>query len=155
MPEPGGARPDLRTDVRLQLRHSELRPVYVAAAEERAVPGQPRRLGDLALVAGRENLGQAVVLRLLTPRGELAALGHPEYGSRLHELVGRVNTETTRNLVKLYVLESLAAEPRIAKVLEVAVTPAPGSRDRVDVVVRVQPSPPGEALAIGPLTLEL
>ena len=52
-------------------------------------------------------------MRLLTPRGELAELGHPEYGSRLHELIGSPNSETRRSLAKLFVLESLAQEPRI------------------------------------------
>ena len=145
----------LGTDVRLELRHYELRPVYVAGTELRAVPRHPRRLGDLAVTAGRDNLGQAVLMRLLTPRGELAELGHPEYGSRLHELVGRTNTASTRNLVKLYVLEALAGEPRVEKVLEVEVGPAPGTRDLVDVSLRVLPSLNGEPLLIGPLTLEL
>jgi phage baseplate assembly protein W len=148
-------RPELGTDLRLELRHSALRPVYVAAADLRTVPGQPRRLGDLGRTAGRDNLAQAVVMRLLTPRGELEALGHPEYGSRLHELVGRTNTTSTRNLAKLYILESLAAEPRVEKVVRVDVAPAPGTRDRVDVQLQVLPARDLEPLLIGPLTLEL
>jgi phage baseplate assembly protein W len=149
--------PQLLTDIRLALRHSSLRPVYVAGEVERRVTTRQasRVLTDLALVAGRDNLGQAVLMRLLTPRGELAELAHPEYGSRLHELIGRQNTETTRNLIRLYILESLEQEPRIAKVLEVAVTPSPGTRDRVDVLLRVQPIGPNGALSLGPLTLEL
>ncbi len=94
-------------------------------------------------------------MRLLTPRGELAALGHPEYGSRLHELIGRQNTETTRNLVKLHILESLAAEPRIEEVVELAVTPAPGTRERVNVLLQVRPVGETAVVAIGPFTLEL
>ena len=94
---------------------------------------------DFATLDGRDNLGQAVMMRLLTPRGELAELGHPEYGSRLHELIGAPNTETRRNLAKLYVLEALAQEPRIEKVVEVTVTPAVEERDLVDILIRVQP----------------
>src|SRR5947209_14155752 len=94
--------PQLLTDLRLELRHAELRPVYVVGDESRRVLTGPQgrlvnRL-DLQVVSGTDNLAQAVLMRLLTPRGELAALGHPEYGSRLHELVGRQNTATTRNL---------------------------------------------------------
>jgi phage baseplate assembly protein W len=148
-------RPELGTDLRLELRHYELRPVYVAATDLRAVPGQPRRLGDIGRATGRDNLAQAVVMRLLTPRGELEALGHPEYGSRLHELIGRTNTASTRNLAKLYVLESLAAEPRIEKVVRVEVAPRPGTRDQVDVQLQVLPARDVEPLLIGPLTLEL
>jgi phage baseplate assembly protein W len=151
----GEDRPELGTDLRLELRNYELRPVYVAASELRTVPGQPRRLGDLGRTAGRDNLAQAVIMRLLTPRGELEALGHPEYGSRLHELVGRPNTVSTRNLAKLYVLESLAAEPRVQKVVRVDVGPSPGTRDRVDVLLQVLPARDLEPLLIGPLTLEL
>ena len=67
-------------------------------------------------------------MRLLTPRGELAELGHPEYGSRLNELLGTPNSETRRGLAKLFVLEALAQEPRIEKVLDVTVVPHPDRR---------------------------
>lgn len=144
----------LLTDIRLALRRNELRPVYALASAPRRVPKVGTRL-DLATVDGRENLGQAVVLRLLTPRGELAPLGHPTYGSRLHELVGRQNTETTRNLVKLHILESLQQEARIAKVTRLEVQPALGTRDRVDVLLVVEPVGAAPAVTIGPFTLEL
>src|SRR5918995_1791759 len=97
----------LLTDIGLTLRRSELRPVYTVATERRRIPGRPERFVDVGGVDGRENLGQAIIMRLLTPRGELSELAHPDYGSRLHELIGRQNTETTRNLVKLFILESL------------------------------------------------
>jgi phage baseplate assembly protein W len=79
---------------------------------------QPRRTRagesyDLGSVAGRENLAQALLLRLLTPRGSLAALGHAAYGSRLHELIGQRKTEALRNLCRAYVLEVVAQEPRV------------------------------------------
>ena len=96
-----------------------------------------------------------MLLRLLTPRGELAELAHPEYGSRLHELIGRGNTETTRNLVKLFILESLKQEPRLAAIDEVLVTPTPGRRDRVDVLIRVKPIAATTSVTIGPFTLAL
>jgi phage baseplate assembly protein W len=149
--------PWLRTDLLLTLRHASLRPVYaVDTAERLVVTRQARRtLTDFALVSGRDNLAQAVIVRLLTPRGELAELAHPDYGSRLHELIGRPNTETTRHLVRLYILESLAREPRLAQVLEVVVEPSPGTRDRVDVLLRVQPIGRTGALSLGPFSLEL
>jgi phage baseplate assembly protein W len=150
--------PQLLTDIRLVLRHGALRPVYEVAAVRTAVttPQGPRPVLDLDVAAGRDNLGQAVVLRLLTPRGELAALGHPDYGSRLHELIGRPNTETTRNLVRLFILESLAREPRIEpKGVTVAVEPLPGTRDSVEVRLTIQPIGGAEVLDVGPLVLEL
>lgn len=66
-----------------------------------------------ALLDGRHNLGQALVLRLLTPRGALAGLGHAAYGSRLHELVGERKDEASRARCKAFVLEAVAAEPRV------------------------------------------
>lgn len=72
---------------------------------------------DLAPVAGVDNAVQAVIHRIMTARGELADLGHPEYGSRHHELIGKPNSENNRNLVKLYILQALALEPRIEKIL--------------------------------------
>ncbi len=76
---------------------------------------------DLQRLAGVENLQQALLMRFLTEVGELAHLGHPTYGSRLHELVGRPNTEGTRNLAKLYTLQALQEEPRVAQVRSVDV----------------------------------
>ena len=68
---------------------------------------------DLARLDGRENLAQALILRLLTARGSLASLGHGAYGSRLGELIGRRKTDATRALCKAYVLEAVAQEPRV------------------------------------------
>jgi phage baseplate assembly protein W len=147
----------LLTDVRLDLRHHELRPVYAIATERRRVATEQRtlELTDFRTIEGRDNLGQAVIVRLLTPRGELTPLAHPDYGSRLHELIGPQNTETARNLVKLHILESLAAEPRIDEVVELSVTPAPRTRDRVNVLLRVLPVGETAVVTIGPFTLEL
>jgi phage baseplate assembly protein W len=77
---------------------------------------------DLEPLSGVDNLIQALLLRFLTPTGELTALGHPEYGSRLHELIGELNNETNRNRAKLFVLQTLEAEPRVKKALSASVT---------------------------------
>lgn len=77
---------------------------------------------DLDTLTGADNLVQALLLRFLTPVGELAPLGHPDYGSRLAELVGELNNDTNRNRAKLYVLQALALEPRVRQVLSVSVT---------------------------------
>src|SRR5215210_2706399 len=145
----------LLTDIRLGLRRRELRPVYEVDTDRRRVPTRPRLLFDMGVVSGSGNLAQAVIMRLLTPRGELSALGHPEYGSRLHELIGRQNTETTRNLMKLHILESLQVEPRIEELVEVIVEPDQVGRDRVNVLLRLKPLGEAGAATIGPFTLEL
>ena len=106
--------------------------------------------GDLRTVAGRENLAQAVVNRLLTRRGELARLGHPQYGSRLHLLVGELNNMRTRGLAEIYIRESLEQEPRIQAVTRVAFAPpARGlERDTLYVSITVQPAGGGDDLTL-------
>ena len=145
----------LLIDLAIQAVHRELRPVYRLSERQTLTPNGRQTSWDFIVRDGLENLAQAIIVRLLTPRGELAALGHPEYGSRVHELIGRENTATQRNLLKLHVLEALQHEPRIAKVAELAVTPSPGTRSTVDVLLRVQPVGVTELVQIGPFTIEL
>ncbi len=145
----------LLTDIRLELSHRELRPVYAVADVQRRGPGGEGILQDVDTICGRDNLIQAVIIRLLTPLGELSALGHPDFGSRLHELVGRVNTETTRNLIRLRILESLQREPRIQEIVEVTVEPSVARRSSADVSIVVLPIGVTETVRIGPFTLEL
>jgi phage baseplate assembly protein W len=133
------------TDLHLRLLHHTLRPVYTVAT----------RGNDLAVVGGAGSLAQALIIRLLTPRGEMAALGHPDYGSRLNELIGQPNTATRRNLATLYVLEALRDEPRVAKVTSVEVTTVPGTGSLVRITVRLQPAGTGGELVVGPFELEL
>jgi phage baseplate assembly protein W len=82
---------------------------------------------------GADNLVQALFLRFLTPMGELSRLGHPDYGSRLGELIGELNNQTNRNRAKLFVLEALAAEPRVKEVRSVTVTQNKSDRTRMDI----------------------
>jgi phage baseplate assembly protein W len=96
-------------------------------------------LGDLDTVTGVDNLVQALLIRFNTPLGDLAALGHPDFGSRLHDLIGSGNTETTRNLVRLFTLETLRQEPRVREVRSLVVQTIDGQPDRVLVSVDVVP----------------
>jgi phage baseplate assembly protein W len=93
---------------------------------------------DLEVLADVSNLKQALLLRFLTHTGELAVLGHPDYGSRLHLLIGELNTEATRNRAKLYVLEALQAEPRVKEILSVDVVAIRRDRTRVDIDVNLR-----------------
>lgn len=94
---------------------------------------------DLDLLARVDNLSQAILLRFLTEVGELKQLGHPDYGSRLFELIGELNTETNRNRAKLFVLEALQAEPRVKEVRSVSVTQNRADRTRMDISVSLHP----------------
>ena len=145
----------LLRDLAVYAVHRELRPVYRLSERLTVAPNGREVEWDFLPRDGQENLAQAVLLRLLTPLGELAALGHPEYGSRVPELIGRENTGTRRNLLKLYILEALQYEPRVAKVAELGVRPSPGTRSTVDVLLRVQPVRATALVQIGPFSIEL
>lgn len=122
----------------------------------------PRAVGvrataaGLATVSGRANLAQALILRLLTPRGSLSALGHAAYGSRLGELVGRRNDANAHNLARLSVIEAIAQEPRVAQLqsLSVETDPADAGVIRIsfDVLASAGLDPTGQPLS---LSLEL
>lgn len=145
----------LLRDYRLDLMHSELRPVYEVETAYQSMPKGQGRRRDFATIDGGENLGQALLMRILTPRGELARLGHPEYGSRVHEIIGSGNTDTTRNLLKLFIIEAVQREPRVEEIIEIKISPAPGLRDSVDVSLMVKAIGFVDTIHIGPFTLNV
>jgi phage baseplate assembly protein W len=108
---------------------------------------------DLRVTEGRNNIAQALMVRLLTPLGSLSTLGHSEYGSRLGELIGQRKTEELRNLCRAFVLEAVAREPRVeAKVVELTFDPKAEQVDNFVLTVAVQPIAGGDPVA---LSLEL
>ena len=80
-------------------------------------------LQDLETVSGLENLVQALTLRLLVDRGELAGLAHPRYGSRIRDLIGEPLDRPNLELLRRYVRQELLRDPRVEEVLQVTVTP--------------------------------
>ncbi|MDB9527108.1 GPW/gp25 family protein [Oscillatoria sp. CS-180] len=110
---------------------SSTAPVNVAISADRPV--------DLATLTADDNLKQALLLRFLTPFGELASLGHPTYGSRLYTLIGELNNDVNRNRAKVYVLQALAAEPRVQEVQSVRVTTNASDRTRIDIDISLIP----------------
>ena len=101
-------------------------------------------LRDIERADGLANLEQALANRLKTRKGELTALGHPNYGSRHHELIGEPNVERTRHLIKLYVLQALRDEPRIERVLSADVRAEhnpPRDSVRIELALRVRGEP--------------
>jgi phage baseplate assembly protein W len=96
--------------------------------------------GDIKLVGSRANLAQAIVNRLLTRVGELENLGHPEYGSRLFQLIGEPNSNRARALAELYIREALANEPRVQEILSISFappSPRPEKRGVLDASISV------------------
>lgn len=71
--------------------------------------------GDLVVVAGLDNLKQAVRHRLETERGDL--IFHPQYGSLVRRLIGSVNGPTAGLLAAGYAKAAVLADPRISSVL--------------------------------------
>lgn len=94
---------------------------------------------DLDIYSDANNLVQALFLRFLTPVGEMEPLGHPDYGSRLSELIGELNNETNRNRAKLFTLQALQAEPRIKEIRSVDVTQNRADRTIMDIKISVLP----------------
>lgn len=107
-------------------------------------------LTDLDTIGGRENVGQALMLRLLTPKGALAGLGHAGYGSRLGELVGQGKTEALRGLCRAYILEAVREEPRVQdKPLAITFDPAREQPSDFVVEIAVLPVSGGDPVALG------
>jgi phage gp46-like protein len=105
---------------------------------------------DLAVAEGGDALRQALIVRLLTPLGSLGPLGHAGFGSRLHELIGRLSTPETRQLARSYVIQAIAEERRVKKILDIQVeTPLQENQDRLRIFVRVEPALELEAVALG------
>ena len=149
----------LLTDLALDLKDNRIRPVYEVATRDRRLPAGRGGVRDFHRVSGRDNMRQAIMMRLLTPMGELAGLGHRDYGSRLHTLVGQGNTDTTRNLIRLYILESLKKEPRVEKVERLTVSLVHRQPSLVSVILAVKPvartANDSTTLDVGPFTLNL
>ena len=116
-----------------------------------AAGGRNRRNGDaidLRASAGRENLAQALILRLLTKQGSLGELGHPQYGSRLVNLIGHENNETNRHLARLYTIEALGQEPRVREVTGLAIQTVQSQPDTIRVSFSVVPVDDDDPLAL-------
>jgi hypothetical protein len=120
----------------------------------KVVPGgrgglpQTGDIRDLSPVAGRENLAQALILRLLTQQGALSGLGHPDYGCRLVELIGRLNNDTTRNLARLFTMQAIAQEQRVSQLLDLSVDTFPGQPDTIRISFSVLPLNDDQPLAL-------
>lgn len=112
--------------------------------------GLPKKgtVSDLGLTSGRANLAQALVLRLLTRQGALTGLGHPAYGSRLTELIGELNNERTRNLARLYTIETIRQEPRVAELLDIFVETSTAEFETIRIGFSVRPVNDDDPLAL-------
>jgi len=95
--------------------------------------------GDFETVKDEDNLAQAIITRLSTDQGELYDIGHADYGSRLHEVIGEINNEATRQRLKALVRECLVQERRIVEINNISVLPDPSDLHRVDIEITILP----------------
>jgi phage baseplate assembly protein W len=104
---------------------------------------RPNDAGDLEVARGNENIIQALTLRLRVRRGELAALGWPAYGSRLHELIGEPNINRVHVRLMAYARSAIEEDPRVAEVSEVSASPSGRDTVRLTMEIRLidQPNP--------------
>ena len=89
--------------------------------------------GGLDTVAGLDNLVQALSLRLLVDRGDLAGNGHPRYGSKIRDLIGEPMDRANRELIRRYVRRALLEDPRVQDVVETVVSVRADAPDSVEV----------------------
>lgn len=111
--------------------------------------------GDFETVSDDNNLVQAIMHRLTTDEGELYDIGHADYGSRLHDLVGEPNNARTRERLKNLIHACLAEEPRIIEVTDIKVTQNQYDLNRLDIEITVLPIGKSTVLSVVyPFSLE-
>ncbi len=105
----------------------------------------PDNFNDLELARGNENIVQALTLRLKVRKGELERLGWPNYGSRLHELIGEPNNTRTHAKLMGYARQAIERDPRVAEIQDIRTQVFPGERSGVrlymDILLIDQPTP--------------
>ncbi|MDH3973539.1 MAG: DUF2634 domain-containing protein [Deltaproteobacteria bacterium] len=94
--------------------------------------------GQAECVSGKENLVQALKLRLLMYRGELTGLGHPRHGTVIRDLLGEPMTSANLELLRRYVRKAILADSRVARVESIVVIPRRDLSGAVDVTAVVR-----------------
>lgn len=99
--------------------------------------------GTLRRVEGYENLTQALLMRLNTPKGSLIL--HPEYGNSLGELLGQRNTEANVNKILVNIERTIRQDSRVKNV---SVTATSVDDEEVTIGVTITPIDFDEQIAI-------
>jgi phage baseplate assembly protein W len=103
----------------------------------------PDYQGDIALTQSTDNISQALTLRILVRRGELTRLGWPDFGSRVHELIGEPNNLRTRTRLMAFARSAIEGDPRVVEVTNVKAEPTERSLVRLEMDVQLisEPNP--------------
>ena len=108
-----------------------------AGGSDLTLEGPVGSSGDLALAYGNANAVQALSLRLRVRKGELALLGWPDYGSRLHELIGERYLPRTRLKAQVFAREAVEADARVRRVEAIEVVSIAGERTLLRLAMQV------------------
>lgn len=92
--------------------------------------------GEVVVASEEVNLAQSILHRLRTAKGELADIGHPNYGSTIFNFVGQPNNEIVRARLKMTIRETLAQEPRIKEIKSIAVKSRLPSKEKAKEIER-------------------
>lgn len=114
---------------------ADLRLAWPALPQDPSAPPPPP---GPAMVEGRDNLVQALLLRLAVDRGELAGLAHPRYGSRIYDLIGEPMDRANKELLRRYVREALKSERRVKEILWVRVEERASEPGVLDITAAVR-----------------
>ena len=93
--------------------------------------------GKVQTISGRENLVQALTLRLMVEAGEITCLGHPRYGTRIRDLIGEPLDRANLELIRRYVRQALMQDSRVSEVNTLIVRPRESEPGAVEVVAVV------------------
>lgn len=75
---------------------------------------RPSSSGDFEVVAGAPNLAQQLNHRIATPKGQL--MRHPEYGSTLYRILGRVSGPAANILATDYTRSAILSDYRVRSI---------------------------------------
>jgi phage baseplate assembly protein W len=103
----------------------------------------PDYQGDIELTQSTDNISQALTLRILVRRGELTRLGWPDFGSRVHELIGEPNNLRTRTRLMAFARSAIEGDPRVVEVTNITAEPTERSLVRLEMDVQLisEPNP--------------
>ena len=90
---------------------------------------------NLSIVGGYENLTQAIIMRLNTPKGTLIL--HPDYGNNFSDIIGLPNTQANVNKLVVMIEQTIRQDDRIS---DVTVTTASVTEDTVTLEVTITPT---------------
>lgn len=90
--------------------------------------------GRISVVKGYNNLKQAILLRLNTPKGTMPL--HPEYGSTFGYMLGKKNTYANAVIIKTEIERTIRMDKRVS---EVTVDVAQINQESLDIKIVVVP----------------